>query len=92
MNDDVERFYTNPIPNGRRSRWLSGLMREVFGGAFRYRIGIGFEGIVVQNLIVCRLDPIPVLYQIASLKVAPVWSILKIWMKMALPCGASSKF
>ena len=46
MNDDVEGFYTNPIPNERRSRWLSWLQREVFGGAFRYRIGIGFVGIV----------------------------------------------
>ena len=69
MNDDVERFYTNPIPNGRRSRWLSGLKREVFGGAFRYRIGIGFVGIVIQNLIVCGMDPIPILYQNAPLKV-----------------------
>ena len=40
MNDDVEGFYTNPTPNERRSRQLSGLNREVVGGAFRYRIGI----------------------------------------------------
>ena len=58
MNDDVEGFYTNPIPNERRSRWLAGLKREVFGGAFRYRIGIGFVGIVVQNLIVYGTDPL----------------------------------
>ena len=53
MNDDVEGFYTNPIPNERRSSRLSGLKREVFGGAFRHRIGIGFVGIVVKDLIVC---------------------------------------
>ena len=41
MNDDVGSFYTNPIPNERRLRWLSGLKREVVGEAFRYRIGIG---------------------------------------------------
>ena len=29
MNDDVEGFYTNPIPNERRSSWLSWLKREV---------------------------------------------------------------
>ena len=69
MNDDVEGFYTNPIPNDRRSRWLSRLQREVLGGAFRYRIGIGFVGIVVQNLIVYGMDPIPILYQNAPLKV-----------------------
>ena len=45
MNDDFRGFYTNPIPNERRSRWLSWLKREVFGGDFRYRIGIGFVGI-----------------------------------------------
>ena len=47
MNDDVEGLYNNPISIERRWRWLSGLKREVFGGAFRYRIGIGFVGIVV---------------------------------------------
>ena len=52
MSDDVDSFYTNLIPNERRSRWLSGLKREVLGGAFRYRIGIRFVSIVVQNLIV----------------------------------------
>ena len=64
MNEDVKGFYTNPIPNERRSRWLSGLKREVFGGAFRYRIGIGFVGIVVKKLI-----PVPILYQTAPLNV-----------------------
>ena len=56
MNDDVEGFYTNPIPKERRSRWLSRFNREVFGGAFRYRIGIGVDGIVVQNLIVYGME------------------------------------
>ena len=46
MNDDVEDFYTNPIPNERRSRWLSWLKRGISGGAFWYRIGIAFVGIV----------------------------------------------
>ena len=69
MTDDVEGFYTNLIPNECRSRWLSGLKREAFGGAFWYRIGIGFVGIVVQNLIVHGMDPIPILYQNAPLKV-----------------------
>ena len=65
----TSRAYINPIPNERRSRWLSGLKREVFGGTFQCRIGIGFVGIVVQNLIVYRMDPIPILYQNAPLKV-----------------------
>ena len=69
MNDDVEGFYTNPILDERSWRWLSELKREVFGGAFRYRIGIGFVGILVQNLIVYGIDPIPILYQNAALKV-----------------------
>ena len=93
MNDDVEGLYTNPIPN---SCWLSGLKREVFGGAFRYRIGIGFVSVGVQNLIVYRMDPIPILYQNALLKVvlleenrAPARSVLTILKKIAFPCGAS---
>ena len=69
MNNDVEGLYTNPISNERRSRWLSGLKKEDFGGAFRYRIGIGFVGIVVQNLIVYGMDPLSILYQTAPLKV-----------------------
>ena len=69
MNDDVEGFYTSCIPNERRSRWLSVLKREVFGGAFRYRIGIGFVGIVAQNLLLYGMDPIPILYHNAPLKV-----------------------
>ena len=51
MNDDVEGFCIL-YQNERRLRWLSRLKREVFGDAFRYRIGIGFGGVVVQNLIV----------------------------------------
>ena len=68
MSDDVDGFYTNLIPNERRSMWLSGLKREVFG-AFRYRIAIGFVGIVVQNLIVYGMNPIPILYENAPFKV-----------------------
>ena len=60
------------------------------GGTWRSfldRIGIGFVGIVIQNLIVYGMDPIPILYQNAPLKsrsscfegnIAPVRSILKI--------------
>ena len=51
MNDDVDGFFTNPIPNERHSRWLSWLQREVFGGAFRYRFGIGFV-LIVDVLII----------------------------------------
>ena len=65
MNDDIEGFYTNPIPNERRSRWLSWLKREVLAELS----GIGFVGIVVRNLIVYGMDPIPILYQNAPLKV-----------------------
>ena len=97
MNDDVEGFYTNPIPNEHRSRWLSGLKCEVFGRAFQYRIGIGFVGIVVPNLIVYYTGLI--LYQFYTKLLrstsscfaedhAPVRSILKTLKKIALPCEA----
>ena len=69
MNDDVEGFYTNPIPDELRKRWPSGLKREVFGGGFQYRIGIGFVGIFVQNPSGYWMDPIPILYQTVPLKV-----------------------
>ena len=72
MKDDVEGFYTILYPSYTKRtslRWLSGHKREVFGGAFRYRIGIGFVGIVVHNFIVYGMDPIPILYQYAPLKV-----------------------
>ena len=75
MNADVAGFYTNRIPDERRSMWLSGLKREV--------LGIGFVGVVVQNLSVYGMDPIPILYQNALLKVVLVEG------KIALPCGAS---
>ena len=45
------------------------LTGKYFAGAFRYRIGIGFVGIIVQHLIVYGMDPIPTLYQNAPLKV-----------------------
>ena len=82
MNDDVEGFYTNPIPNERRSWWLSWLKREVFGGAFRYRIGIGFVGIVVENLIVYGW----ILYQFYTKMLRSRWSCFE---EIALLCGAS---
>ena len=63
------------IPDERRSMWLSGLKREV--------LGIGFVGIVVQNLSVYGMEPIPILYHNALLKVVLVEG------KIALPCGAS---
>ena len=69
IHDYVERFYTNPIPHGRRLRWVSGLKREVIGGASWYRIGIDTFDIIVQNLNVYRTISIPILYQTAPLKV-----------------------
>ena len=60
MSHDFKGFYTNPIPDEHHSMWLSGLKREVFDGTFRYRIGIGFVGVVVQNLILYGTDPIPI--------------------------------
>ena len=48
------------MPNERRSRWLSWLKREVFGEAFRHRIGIGFVGIVdVLIIFVCSKTALP---------------------------------
>ena len=44
---------------------------------------------VVQNLSGYWMDPISILYQTAPLKLVFFAQVLK---KIALPCGASSKF
>ena len=65
-------------------------------GIFRYNIGIGFIDIVVQNLIVYKIDLISILYQIIPFKIihfeenrVPVRSVLKILKKIALLGGIS---
>ena len=69
MNDDVEGFYTilynkmNVVRGGFPGS-KGGIWRR-----FPYRIGVEFVGIVVQNLIVYGMDPIPILYQHVPLKV-----------------------
>ena len=69
-------------PGLLRSRRFSGLNRAAFGRGFRYRIGIGFVGIVVQNLSSYWMDPFSILCHTAPLK-------LVFFVLFALPCGAS---
>ena len=84
MNDDVEEFYSNSIPN--KLRCTSWFKKEVSSGGFRYSFGIGFVDFVVQNLSGRWMDPILILYQSAPLKLVFFVQVLK---KIALPCGAS---
>ena len=68
---------------------FSWFKRGVSSGGFRYSFGIGFVDFVVQNLSGYWMDPISAINQIAPLKLVFIVRILK---KIALPCGASSKF
>ena len=71
------------------SRWFSGLKTAAFGRGFRYRIGIGFVAIVVQNLSGYWMDPIPIPYQTALLKLVFLVQILR---KIALTCKHPENF
>ena len=92
MNDDVEEFYTISISN---QSWCTSFevvfwaQEGNFWRSFRYRIGIEFVGIVVQNLSSYWMDPISILYQTAPLKLVFFIQVLK---KIALPHETSSKF
>ena len=68
------------------SRCFSGLKRAVFSGGFKCSFDIRFVDFVVQDLSGYWMDPIPILYQTAPLKLVFFVQILK---KVAFPCGAS---
>ena len=92
MNDDVEEFYTISISNQSPCTSFEVVFWAQEGNiwrSFRYRIGIGFVGIVVQNLSSYWMDPISILYQTVPLKLVFFIQVLK---KIALPREASSKF
>ena len=59
-----------PIMNVVRGGSLG--LRGVSGGAFWYRIGVGFVGVVVQHLIVYGMDSLPLLCHNALLTVVLV--------------------
>ena len=46
MNDDVEGFYTNSIPNQSRCTSFEVVVLAQESGALRYRFGIGYRGLV----------------------------------------------
>ena len=80
MNDDVEEFYTNSISNQSRCTSFEAVFlgsSAIFGGGFRYRIGLGFVDFVVQNLSGYWMDPIPILCQIAPLELVFFVQVLK---------------
>ena len=73
-------YQTDVVRGG--SLGLRGRYSALFGGAFRYRIGIGFVGIVVENLIVYGW----ILYQFYTKMLRSRWSCFE---EIALLCGAS---
>ena len=72
INDDVDGFIcTNSIPNGSRCTSFEAVFLVPKGGisgGLRYSFGIGFVDFVVPSLSADWMDPIPILYQSALLK------------------------
>ena len=83
MKDDVEEFYTNSISNQSRCTSRFSGLKGV--GYLAEVSGIG----LVSGYIGYWMDPLPILYQTALLKLVFFVQVLK---KIALPFGASSKF
>ena len=58
MNDDVEKSYTNSIPNESRRTSLEMVFLVI--GTLRYSFSIKFVDSVVQKLMVKSMDPIQI--------------------------------
>ena len=86
LNNDVEEFYINSISHQSRCTSFEVVFSAQEGGIWR-SFGIGFVGIVIQNLNAYWIDPIPILYQTAPLKL--VFFVPFFLQKIALPCRAT---